>query len=691
MGDARQLSEGLPRCAVIIPTYNGGALTTTCLTSLLASPPERCQWQIVVVDDGSSDNTPRSLARFGSQIEIVRLPTNTGFARACNAGAKAADACDYLVFLNNDTLPVAGWLDALVDEIKTDDRIGAVGAKLLFPGGLVQHAGVTIGQDGWPHHLYAGFDGEHPAVNRPKAVAAVTAACMLVRRGEFEELGGFDTAFHNGYEDIDLCLRLGRRGKVIRYCPTSVLYHLESVTRWPTGSPVGTEISDRVYSERWRSHVKRDDVQHYLEDGLIELSYGAHYPVTMKVSPELAAIQRDGRGLAGMDKLLAERSRQVMQLIGAETRRELRAAARSAPPPTPVAAAPSRLTHAGREHRLGDGPARHLISVVIPVKDSAGYLRDLLPAILGQSVSARVEIVAVDSGSSDDTIPLLQRFGATVLEIASGDFDHGLTRNIAAETARGDILVFVSHRSQPVGDRWLAPLVAALDDDPELAGVCSRVSPRPEADVLTRRDVERDLSASQSRRRIQITDWSAYREMPPEERRAFLNFHTVSAAIRAEAWKTRPFRAMRALGEDLLWARETLESGWALLHEPASVVRHSHTYSLGQLLERNVDDGIANRDIVERILGREEVIPLIRSLVHDDWAFLTNTAGLEGDELERWQLESALRRGAQILGQWVGINYETLPEAMVSELSSIARLRRASDDSRSGASDKRRS
>lgn len=666
----------IPSCAIIIPTYNGAALTATCLQTLLTNPPANCDWTILVVDDGSTDGTADALRRFGADVRIVELGVNVGFARACNAGAEAAGDCDYLVFLNNDTVPVAGWLDALVEEAATDGRVAAVGAKLLYPGGCVQHAGVTIGQDRWPHHLYAGFDGDHPAVNRAKDVAAATAACLLVRRTDFDELGGLDPAFHNGYEDIDLCLRLRRRGRVIRYCPRSVVFHLESVTRWPSGVPQGTEVNDRLYEERWRSKVVPDDLEHYLADGLLEVSYGAHYPVTLSVAPDLAVVRRNGEALSGVERILSERSKQVMGLISAQARSELNAlrARGVASPGRPAGV--ERIAN-GREHQLGEHPPRHFISVVMPVKNGAHYLEDLLRAVLSQSISARIEIVAVDSGSEDGTIELLERFGATVLAIDPTEFDHGMTRNLVAENARGEYLVFLSQRSRPAGDRWLAPLIATLDNDPLVAGVCSRVVPHPDADVLTRRDVERDLSGSTRRRRAQIDDWSRFRAMSAEERRVFLNFHTVSAAIRSAAWRQTPFRSVRTIGEDLQWAREVVESGWAIVHEPASVVFHSHTYSVGELFARNVDDGIAGRDIVGRSLNQEQILPMIRAMVEDDWTYLRDTLGMTDPELERWQLEAVLRRAAQALGQWVGINHETFPGDVALRFSSVAQARGA--------------
>jgi GT2 family glycosyltransferase len=670
------MADQLPHCAVIIPTYNGGLLTADCVEALLANPPTACRWRIVVVDDASTDGTRAALARFGADIRLVEQDVNTGFAGACNAGALAAGECDYLVFLNNDTLPSAGWLDALVEEAEADDRVAAVGAKLLYPNGQVQHAGVAIHQNGLPHHLYAGFESDHPAVNHPRDVTAATAACLLVRRTDFEQLDGFDTAFRNAYEDVDLCLRLGEMGRRIRYCPRSVVVHLESVTRFPSGVSEGTETSESLYKQRWLGKVVPDDVQHYLEDGLLEFLWGHHHPLTMSVSSDLAVVRREGEELADMERMLAMRSQQVLELLSAQTRRDLKARAGPARPTLSASSTGGvKRVLDGKEHRLGQRGDGRLISIVMPVKNGARYLEELLPAVLGQSISARVEIVAVDSGSRDGTLDVLERFGATALAIEPTDFDHGMTRNLAAQHARGDVLVFLTQLARPVGEHWLAPLIATLDTDPTAAGACSRMIPRPDSDFLTRKDGEEDLCGSPERQRKQIADWAAYRRMSVEERRRFLNFHTVSAAIRAEALRRNPFRSVRTIGEDLLWAREVIESGWAIVHEPASVVYHSHAYTLSELLGRNVDDGVANRDIVDRSLERDEIAPMIRALVRDDYSYLRETVGLTGSELEHWQLESVLRRAAQIVGQWVGLNYETLPEGTTARFSNVAQIR----------------
>src|SRR6202040_3852687 len=88
-----------------------------------------------------------------------------------------------------------------------------------------------ICQDRYPRHVYTGFPADHPAVETARRFQIVTAACALMRREAFTLAGGFDTSFANGYEDVDLCLRLGELGYEVHYCPRSVVYHLESITR----------------------------------------------------------------------------------------------------------------------------------------------------------------------------------------------------------------------------------------------------------------------------------------------------------------------------------------------------------------------------------------------------------------------------------------------------------------------------
>jgi GT2 family glycosyltransferase len=262
------------------------------------------------VDDASTDSTAGLLAGYGDPVRVVSLRENAGFATACNEGAAAARSTGYLVFLNNDTIPQRGWLDALVGYAAAHPRAAVVGSKLLFPNETIQHAGVVICQDGYPRHLYAGFPAEHAAVNKSRRFQAVTAACALIRRGPFEDAGGFDTAYHNDLEDLDLCLRLGAMGHEVHYCHESVLYHLESVSR---GSKYPTE-SARLYRRRWAQHVKRDDFEYYIEDGLLQTAYRSVYPFKIGISPLLAFIDTEDR-LRETEQLLFERSGQVLQLL----------------------------------------------------------------------------------------------------------------------------------------------------------------------------------------------------------------------------------------------------------------------------------------------------------------------------------------------------------------------------------------
>jgi GT2 family glycosyltransferase len=293
-------------CSIVIPVHNRAALTRQCLDVLLASPPVRTEVEFVVVDDCSTDSTPELLNAYGDRLRVVRHERNTGFGVSCNDGAAAASG-EWLVFLNNDIIPQPGWLDALLAYAAPRERLGIVGAKLLFPDDTVQHAGVVFSRGRHPRHVYSGFPASHPAVNKSRQFQVVTGACALIRRELFQASGCFDAAFVNGYEDVDLCLRLRRLGHEIHYCHESVLYHLESATRDYLTDPQNFQL----FLKRWGEEVEEDDFRYYVEDGLIEMSYWEQFPALLAVSPQLAVLDRAHR--TATELLLAKRSRQVFE------------------------------------------------------------------------------------------------------------------------------------------------------------------------------------------------------------------------------------------------------------------------------------------------------------------------------------------------------------------------------------------
>jgi GT2 family glycosyltransferase len=335
------------RCSIVIPVHNKAALTRQCLDAIYEHRPA-VDHEILVVDDASTDRTAEMVAGYGDAVQHLRLDRNVGFATACNTGAAAAKG-EYLVFLNNDTIAQPGWLDALV-AYSAEHGVTAVGSKLLYPDGTVQHAGVAFSPLGDPLHIYAGFPADHPAVSKSRQFQAVTAACVLIRRDAFEEVGGFDTGYQNDLEDVDLCLRLGQSGHAVHYCHTSLLYHLESASRGQRNRP---KHSARVYRERWGRCVRHDELVYYVEDGLLELLRApnqlrkpwtrwrteAHLVHTrmdqvleMLRETARAAVYEGGNGDGGTSRRLTSRERRRIRKDIREAARDLARSVGDAPP-----------------------------------------------------------------------------------------------------------------------------------------------------------------------------------------------------------------------------------------------------------------------------------------------------------------------------------------------------------------------
>jgi GT2 family glycosyltransferase/radical SAM superfamily enzyme YgiQ (UPF0313 family)/tetratricopeptide (TPR) repeat protein len=281
---AATATENRPAYAasIVIPVWNKMDLTVQCLTKL-AEATTGIDYEVIVVDNHSTDGTGEVLRLVGGDLRVISNPENLGFAKACNQGARIARG-KYLVFLNNDTIPLKGWLNALINEAEAHPEAGIVGSKLLYADGTIQHAGVLFMRNGLgPYHRYRQAPADLPAVNRRCELQAVTGACLLIRRDLFEEVGGFDEGFLNSFEDVDLCLKVREKGRLVVYQPGSVLYHLESQT---PGRKRHDDANAERLRERWKDHwwIADEDV-HYFNDGYKVITIERDGGVSQRVVP----------------------------------------------------------------------------------------------------------------------------------------------------------------------------------------------------------------------------------------------------------------------------------------------------------------------------------------------------------------------------------------------------------------------
>lgn len=256
-------ADGQPRVSIIIPTRDRADLLARAVETLY-SAPSRPGTDLVIVDNGSVEiETLAMLERLQSVpgVQILRKDEPFNFARLINAGAAIARG-DVLAFLNNDVESAdPHWCDTLA-AIASDERVGAVGAKLLYPDGGVQHAGVTLGIGGLTGHAGRGRTAHDPGpgamLTTTRQVSAVTGACLLTRRDVFERLGGFDENFVVEFNDIDYCLRAGEAGLATVCAATPMLVHNEGSSR--AARPLRPqEIEDRVrFVERWGRSLVSD-------------------------------------------------------------------------------------------------------------------------------------------------------------------------------------------------------------------------------------------------------------------------------------------------------------------------------------------------------------------------------------------------------------------------------------------------
>jgi rhamnosyltransferase len=299
-----------------------------------------------------------------------------------------------------------------------------------------------------------------------------------------------------------------------------------------------------------------------------------------------------------------------------------------------------------------------VLSVVIPVKNGGSDLERCLDAILMQKLDDEVEIVVVDSGSTDGSVAAARTRGARVFEIPPDTFTHGGSRNLGATNARGDILVFISQDAYPTEPDWLTLLTAPLRQDSAVAGVYGRQLAHHDAsppeiyflDFLYGPNARRQQAAGVATVSMDST-----------------LFSNVNAAIRRELWERFPFATDIVMSEDQVWSREAVLAGYTLVYEPRAAVRHSHNYTMLAAFRRFFDSGVSSERAYMADNSESGNVLRRRALAYGwgeiRWLWQTHQRG--------WIPYAIVYEASKMAGLLLGINHRRLPLALKRRFSAL--------------------
>ena len=217
-----------PKVSIVIPAYNQIEYTYACLASIIENS-KGCEYEVILADDLSTDAT-RNIDKYVENIVISRPDTNKGFLLNCNLAASKARG-EYILFLNNDTKVCENWLSSLVELIESDESIGMVGSKLVYPDGRLQEAGGIVWSDGSAWNYGRMDDPDKCEYNYVKEVDYISGAAIMIRADLWKSIGGFDERYAPAYcEDSDLAFEVRKAGYKVMYQPQSVVIHFEGVS-----------------------------------------------------------------------------------------------------------------------------------------------------------------------------------------------------------------------------------------------------------------------------------------------------------------------------------------------------------------------------------------------------------------------------------------------------------------------------
>lgn len=261
--------EGDPKISIIIPNYEHLDDLRKCVESVISRSTYK-NYEIIIVENNSSSKELfdyyEKITAEQDNIKVIKWDGLFNYSEINNYGVREAASGDYILLLNNDTEVITpGWMEEMLMYAQRSD-VGAVGAKLYYPDDTIQHAGVIIGMGGVAGHQFnriprnnIGYMGR---LVYAQNLSAVTAACMIIRRDVWDQVGGLDEGFAVDYNDIDLCLRIRKAGYLIVWTPFAELYHYESKSRGKNTTPERIRMyahEVELFRKRWAEILKNGD------------------------------------------------------------------------------------------------------------------------------------------------------------------------------------------------------------------------------------------------------------------------------------------------------------------------------------------------------------------------------------------------------------------------------------------------
>ncbi len=263
-----------PLVSIIIINRNGESHLKRLLSTI--DDTIHLNYELIIVDNHSKDNSMQLIESYKNlPITVIRNKSNETFSHANNQGVNIAKG-EYVLFLNNDTEPLDGWLNHMMQSMLSNENVGAVGSKLIYPdcktskinkekSYTIQHSGIIFKEgDGYIKPFNRDNAEEYEDVlnkTEEEEIIAVTAACLLIKKSVYLEVGGFDNEYVYGYEDVDLCLKLYKAGYKNIYNPNSILYHYEFGTQEKNRNK---EVRDRrlnnqkIFINRWNKWLRQE-------------------------------------------------------------------------------------------------------------------------------------------------------------------------------------------------------------------------------------------------------------------------------------------------------------------------------------------------------------------------------------------------------------------------------------------------